>query len=80
MFHLGSQAGNDLRYRTLKTPPVGLRTQGMDAVAINATVSFEPDYLSNLIKISGRIAVTPKSFPVATWARLRPRPGVILAF
>lgn len=80
MFYLRSQAGNNLFCSTLKTPPVGLGAQGMDAAAINATVPFEPDYLSNLIEISGRIAVTPKSFPVATWARLWPWPGVILAF
>ena len=70
------QAFEDRCCCCLKTPPIVLGTQSVDAVTINTAITFKPDPTGESVKISRRIAVAPDSFPAATGAHVRPRPWV----
>lgn len=75
---LRSQALNHYVDRRLKTPPVAFGTQGVYRVAINATVTLQPDLLRLPIKIPGRISVSMQP-PAADRAAGGARPRVIFA-
>lgn len=77
LFDFGSQTLNNGRGGGLKAPPVALGTQGVNAVTINTTVTFEPDESGISVEIPGCVAVAPEMFPAAVRARGRSRPRVI---
>jgi len=73
---LKAQTSYDSRNGCLKTAPVRLGTQGMNAVTINTAVTFEPDQLGMPVKIPRRITMPPEVVPAAVRTHIRPRPWV----